>query len=394
MKKKILFVIPKLGIGGAEKSLIELLDRFNYNNYCVDLLLFQPEGELLKKVNKNVNLIYLSTKEQFIVQNIKKSYRNLIKTKEYTILLKKVIVSIVYRLFKRKINDSALFWRVFNSLFEKNDRGYDVAISYLQGISAYYTIDKVNAKKKILWMHTDYSQYNKNSYYDKKYNSKYDAVVTVSENAMKNFIHNHPDMSNKVKVIYNIVDTNNILKLANIPNELDKNTFKIVSVGRLHYAKGFDLVIPAISKLINDGINVKWYVIGEGPERSKLEKLIRKYNLNNTCYLLGSKENPYTYINSADLYLQSSRYEGYCITLTEAKILNKPIVTTDFFGAREQIEHMKTGLIVNCTVNDIYYGLRKLIIDKDLRNKIIRNVSELSIDNSNEITKVYELIEN
>lgn len=392
MPKKVLFIIPALGIGGAEKSLIELLRRFNYEKYEIDLLLFQQEGPLVDKVNKNVNLLYLPRNEQLIFMNLSKSFKSLIKLHKYNIIFKKALLSIIVRLFKNKVNNSAIFWKVFNNSFQKNPNSYDIAISYLQGTAAYYTIDKINAKKKILWMHTDFSQFNKKSRLDKNYNKKFDSVVTVSEMARKNFIKHHPEMAMRVFVVYNMIDKNKIIEMAKEPNEMSKNSFNIVSVGRLHYAKGFDLVIPVIRKIKSRGLNVKWYVIGEGPERRKLEYLIKKYNLNNDCYLLGTKKNPYTYINSADLYLQSSRYEGYCITLAEAKVLQKPIITTNFFGAKEQINHMINGLIVNCTVEDIYNGLVKLILDESIRKRFINNISIQN--NDNEINKVYKLIEN
>ena len=392
MKTNVLFVIPSLGVGGAEKSLVELLNQLNYDDYHVDLLLFRTTGIFTNQINKKVNIIKLDEIEELLMFNGKKSIKNLIKRKKYYFVFKKIIISIIFKIFGKFINDSSLFWSNFHKYFKINKKEYDVAIAYLQGICAYYTIDKTIAKKKILWMHTDYGKYSKNSKHDKNYNGKFQEVVTVSKSACNDFIEHHPKMEKHVHVIHNIIDTQSIIELSKEPNEINNDQINIVSVGRLHYAKGFDLVIPALKQLINDGFNIKWYVVGEGKERQNLNKIINENNLVDYCYLLGAKVNPYSYINSADIYLQSSRYEGYCITLAEARTLCKPIVSTDFLGANEQLKHLKTGLIVKCNTENIYHGLKKLIEDEVFRNTLIKNLAEESTENRNEILKVYDLI--
>jgi glycosyltransferase involved in cell wall biosynthesis len=144
----------------------------------------------------------------------------------------------------------------------------------------------------------------------------------------------------------------------------------------LHYAKGFDLVIPAIVRLKSEGFKFVWTIVGEGPQRNKLEKLISKYQLEDTVSLVGLQENPYPYIAESNLYLQSSRYEGFCITLSEALVLHKPILTTNFSGAKEQIIHGETGFIVEAKSNDIYNGLRILLSDRKLRDKYSENIQK------------------
>lgn len=392
MKKKILFIIPRLGIGGAEKSLIELLNKFDYNNYDVDLLMFLKEGPLLEEVNKNVKILELPRDEQLLIMNVKKSFRILMKSFRFNILAKKLFLSLIYRLIRKKINDSALFWKFNKKSFSVFPKKYDVAISYLQGISSYYGIDKVKAKKKILWMHTDYNEFSKNSKLDKIYCKKFDTVITVSEKAKETFVAHNPDMEGKVHVIYNLINRDKVIELSKLPNEIDQTKFNIVSVGRLHYSKGFDLVIPAIKKIVDEGYDVKWYVIGKGPEKKNLEKLIRNYRLSNNCFLLGEKQNPYTYINSSDIYLQSSRYEGYCITLAEARLLNKPIVTTDFAGAKEQIKHLETGFIVKCNSDDIYRGLKALITDNNIRKRFSKNLAKENTYENNQVLILYNLL--
>lgn len=393
LKKKVLFIIPSLGVGGAEKSLSELLNNFDHNKYDIHLLMFRPEGKFLKKIDKKVNIRHIDFEEKLLMTNGKKSIKELLKRKKYLLVLKKIRISIIYRLFRKQINESSLFWGNFSNYFKKNEIEYDVAIAYLQGICAYYTIDKINAKRKILWMHTDYDSYSKKSELDKNYNKKFQDIVTVSESARVNFVKYYPEMKEHVHVIYNMINKESILKLSKEPNEIDKRNLNIVSVGRLHYAKGFDLVIPAMSRLRNEGYKFKWFIIGEGPERKKLTKEIKKYNLVNTCILLGEKENPYKYMKSADIYLQPSRYEGYCITLAEAIVLGKPIITTNFFGAQEQVKDQFTGLIIEANEKEIYQSLSKLINDKSLRYELILNLKNEIKNNINQISKVYKLID-
>lgn len=157
---------------------------------------------------------------------------------------------------------------------------------------------------------------------------------------------------------------------------LEENVFKdsfsgitIVTVARLSIEKGQDMIPEITRKLLDDGLSIRWYCIGEGELRETIEDNIEKYNVNENVMLLGNKENPYPYINECDIYVQTSRSECYCTTVMEAKCLKKPIVITEVNGSSEQIENGKNGLIVKCNVEDIYLGIYKLISNKSDRDE-------------------------
>ena len=171
----------------------------------------------------------------------------------------------------------------------------------------------------------------------------------------------------------------------------NSNSIILISVGRLTNAKGYDMAIESCKKLVEKGYDIRWNIIGDGEERTNLEQRIKKNNLEDRFILLGIKENPYPYVRNADIYVQTSRFEGKSIAIDEAKILNKPILITNFSTAKDQISNGEDGLIVDMNVDSIVKGLEKLINDTDLRNKLTKNLSKEQLGTENEINKLYNL---
>ena len=167
---------------------------------------------------------------------------------------------------------------------------------------------------------------------------------------------------------------------------------KIVTVGRLSKEKGQDIAIKVLCKLRKDGYDVRWYCIGDGNYRNEYEILIEKYGLKDDFILLGAKSNPYPYMAKADIYVQTSRHEGYCLTLAEAKCLSKPIVTTNFIGAYEQIEDGHTGFIVGCNEEELYIKIKYLLDNKIEQDKLRENLSSNNFDTKEEIQKLFNYI--
>lgn len=393
MRKKILFVIPALGVGGAEKSLLELLEKWDYEKYEVDLLLLKREGVLKNSVPSSVNIVSLNAYEQLMLRNGFKSIVAMISEKHISIGLKKLFISVLFKILGKYYSDDFLIWKMMGKNLSNFEKKYDVVFSYLQGITAYYTIDKICAKKKVLWMHSAYGKYVKNIKFDRSYNERYDDIITVSESAREDLISYYPNKSENIHVILNSINVEKIKSLANEPILVEDDVVNIVSVGRLHYAKGFDLVIPAISRLKDEGYNIKWMIVGEGPERKRLRKIISKANLEDTIILIGEQKNPYPYIKAADIYIQPSRYEGYCITLAEAIVLERPIIASNFFGAKEQIIDQHTGLITTLSTSDIYGNLKKLVDNDELRNNLSSNIKNSFVSENKNIDKVYQIIQ-
>ena len=202
-----------------------------------------------------------------------------------------------------------------------------------------------------------------------------------------------PELKEKTEVFLNIISPKLILKQSEI-DEGFKDMYeglRILTVGRLSDVKGQTLCIEALKKLKDEGYNVKWYCVGDGISRKRYEKLVYDNNLMESFIFLGSKTNPYSFMKQCDIYVQSSLHEGYCITLAEAKCFGKPIVTTNFTGAKEQIVNRDTGIIVECNSEDLYKAIKEVIDNVELRNRISKNVTKTLADTSSEINKFLKL---
>ncbi|MEH7309215.1 glycosyltransferase [Neobacillus drentensis] len=255
---------------------------------------------------------------------------------------------------------------------------------------SYFILKKIKAKKKIQWIHFDVTKIGFNSQFAAKVYGHYDKVFVVSKEAKEKLVNMVPTIKDKTEVFSNIVSSKLIL------NQLKKgkgfkdtfNGLRILTVGRLTIEKGQDLGIKVLARLIDEGYNVKWYCVGEGNLRGNYQKLVGKYNLQETFIFLGSDPNPYPYIDQCDIYVQPSRHEGYCISLAEARCLGKPIVTTEFTGAREQIKNGETGIIVGVNEDEIYNAVVNLINNYDLRMKFSNNLVKEKFDSSIEVKKL------
>jgi glycosyltransferase involved in cell wall biosynthesis len=254
---------------------------------------------------------------------------------------------------------------------------YDIAISYAHWINPTIWVGVVPAKRHIQWVHCDpkahpewVNSFKKQMQRIKAKQLDIDAFICVSNAAKDNFISCFPEYVSKTHNLYNIVDNEQILRDSKVPQtDMLKETgiLRVVTVARLSFEKGVDIAIQVHSQLEKEGISFKWYVIGDGKERSALEALILANGLQGKFILLGHKDNPYPYIENADVFALFSREEGFGLVVTEAKILQRPIIITDFATAKEQIDSERNGLIVTQDVEVICQGMRKLILEKSLR---------------------------
>ncbi|MDR4216127.1 hypothetical protein COJ92_12155 [Priestia megaterium] len=200
----------------------------------------------------------------------------------------------------------------------------------------------------------------------------------------------YPNLKEKTTVFYNIIDERK-LETMTVKSEGFNDQFngtRILTVGRLTSQKGQDIIPRVLIKLKAEGINVRWYCLGDGENRSELQNLIKKHNLEEYFILLGIKNNPYPYVKECDIYVQLSRHEGYCITLAEARAFNKPIVTTDFVGAREQIEHGENGLITKFDEKELFSAIKVLIENVNLRYEFENNFKKENVNTTSEIKKL------
>lgn len=392
MKKNILFVINNLNCGGAEKALISLLETIDYEKYKVDLLLFKKEGIFLDKVPQSVNLLNEPDDYKYFDMSIKLAIRQCLIEGKFKVIINRILAGYIFKTENNRVICEQRVWKYISKTTRNLNKKYDIAIGYLEKNPIYFCVDKVNADKKIGFIHSDYDKLGMDSKIDEMYFEKLDNIVTVSESCERVLKRRFKKYEDKISYMYNIVSTKTIEKLSNESiEEFDKNKVNIVSVGRLSYPKGFDIAIDCAKLLDQNNYNFKWYVIGDGEDRQKLQNKINKENLQDKFILLGLKDNPYPYIKKATIYVQPSRFEGKSIAIDEAKILRKPIVVTNFSTAKDQILNEKNGLIVEINSEDLYIGIKKLINDKKLQDKFIDNLSKEKLGTEEEITKLYTL---
>ena len=276
------------------------------------------------------------------------------------------------------------------------DKEYDLAINFL-GISDVLG-QKVKAKKKLAWIHTDYTKLVPNKELDMDTYSKVDYVVTVSKDCENQLLSVYPMLEDKSLVVENILSEKFIKEQANekiIDDKFDINNdqIKLVSIGRFTDAKNFDNVPQICKYILEKGINVKWYIIGFGGDETLIKQKIKEFGMEQHVIILGKKENPYPYIKECDIYVQPSRYEGKAVAVREAQILNKPVVITNFETSKSQLTDGFDGVIVPMDNKGCAEGICNLIKDKKLQQKLIENTKITDYTNKQELEKIYALLE-
>ncbi|WP_338449833.1 glycosyltransferase [Niallia oryzisoli] len=396
MKKNLLFVMPSLSAGGGEKSLVNLLSQVDYNSYNVDLLLFHKNGIFLNLLPKQVNVIEPLGDYTTFKYPLNHAVRKFIKKNKFHLALGRLIFALKNRAIKDTSRAEQYTWKYQSRSINVLEKEYDAAIGYLEKSAIYFVVDKVKSKRKIGWIHTNYTNSGMDGYFDQPYFNQLNQIVTVSEECARSLNENFKGIDDKVKVIYNIVSPTLIHQLADNPIKdslsAGPNETSLITIARLSYEKGIDIAIRACEKLVNKGYKIKWHVLGEGNERDRLEEMIRKKGLEDHFILLGLRENPYPYVKMGDIYIQPSRYEGKSIAIDEAKILHKPIIVTNYETAKDQITNEINGLIVDMTEKGLSEGIERLIQKQDLKRSLINNLSNEQLGTENEINKLYEII--
>ncbi|WP_243525238.1 glycosyltransferase [Bacillus pseudomycoides] len=396
--KDILVASFDMEVGGVERSLISMLEGFDYKKYAVDLMLYRHQGDFMELVCNKVNLL----EEVPQYTTFRKSIGETLKDKEYGIGFSRILSKINTRfagkakgIVETGYYQMQLMWKYAIPFLPKLDKEYDVAISYLW--PHYFVADKVKAKKKIAWIHTDYSTIETDIEMDLKVWNKFDYIVAVSEACKNSFLKKYSVLKNKVIVMENITSPQFIRDMANeeidTPMLLD-NRFKVITVARLSHAKGIDNAVRALRILKDKGYeNIAWYVVGYGGDEIMIKNLIRDLKLENSFVLLGKQTNPYPYIKEADLYVQPSRYEGKAVTVGEAQILAKPVLITNYTTANSQVKNGVDGYITELSVEGIADGIEKLYRDATIRKQLANNCSNTDYSNKYELNKLYEIME-
>lgn len=393
MKKiKVLFMIHTLQIGGAERVFVNFINNMNKEKYDITVMTVVNTGAFRRELTEDVKY------ESIIDLNFFK--KNKVPSKKSGNLLNgtsilKSVLSKIYQFFWRHIDCERIYKK------RVNDK-YDVEIAFLEGISAKIIANSTNKKsKKIAWIHVDLlnerktEKFFKNHHEEKEVYNSFDKIVCVSNDVRKQFIRKFDYSPDKVIVRYNPIDESKILELSKETNLVcDKNHFTLCAIGRLSTQKAFDRIINCTYKLKQEGFIFDVWIIGVGAEEARLKKLADDYNLD--IKFLGYQENPYKYILQADLIVCSSIAEGFSSVISEAVILEKPIVTTECSGMKEILgENSEYGLICENSEESLYLGLRSLLANKDeydyYKNKVKMRKDFFSLSNS--VKKIEELID-
>ncbi len=398
MKKNILILMPSMFIGGAERSLIGLLDSIDYTKYDIDLFLNRHEGEFLNLIPEKVNLL----PQIDAYTNFDRPIKDVLFSKNFKYGIARLKAKVDMRKNVKLGNEHNVWSSLqfisnrLTPLLPNIDKEYDLAINFL-GIADVLG-QKVKAKKKLAWIHTDYTKLVPNKELDMDTYSKVDYVVTVSKDCENQFLSVYPMLKNKSLVVENILSEKFIKeksneKITDDKFEINNDQIKLVSIGRFTDAKNFDNVPQICKYILEKGIDVKWYIIGFGGDESLIKQKIKEFDMEQHVIILGKKENPYPYIKACDIYVQPSRYEGKAVAAREAQILNKPVVITDFETSKSQLTNEFDGIIVPMDNEGCAEGICNLIKDKELQQRLIENTKITDYTNKQELEKIYALLE-
>ena len=400
MKARIFIAMHYMEIGGAETALIGLLNALDPARVDVDLFLYDHRGEMMQFIPEWVNLLpqipKYSVLERPIVELVKRGFWGIAAGR----LWAKYISKVAYKRSGSKLENNGgldkmskctapLLPRINQSVT------YDLAISFLTPHRI--VAEKVKAKKKIAWIHTDYTRVWVDAEDELKVWQKYDYVASISGDVTNTFLQVFPSLAPKIVEIENTLSPTFVRKRAELQN-VDKEirhegTITLLSVGRFSDAKNYDNVPDICKRLINETkLNIKWYIIGYGGDEALIRKKIKEAGMEEHVILLGKRSNPYPYIKACDIYVQPSRYEGKSVTVREAQMLCKPVVVTNYPTAPSQIRSGVDGVIVPMDNEGCAHGLAEVICDKPLQERIIAHLKTHDYGNESEVEKIYTLI--
>lgn len=400
MKPRIFIAMHYMEIGGAETALVGLLNALDPARVDVDLFLYDHRGEMMQFIPEWVNLLpqipKYSVLERPIVELVKRGFWGIAAARLWAKWLSQ-------KAYKRSgstlENNGGLdkMSKCTTPLLPKINQSvtYDLAISFLTPHRI--VAEKVKAKKKIAWIHTDYTRVWVDAEDELKVWQKYDYVASISSDVTNTFLQVFPSLAPKIVEIENILSPTFVRKRAEL-EDTDKefrqtDNISLLSIGRYSEQKNYDNVPDICKHLINETkLNIKWYIIGYGGDEALIRQKIKEAGMEDHVILLGKRSNPYPYIKACDIYVQPSRYEGKSVTVREAQMLCKPVVVTNYPTAPSQIRSGIDGVIVPMDNEGCANGLAEVICDKPLQERIIAHLKTHDYGNESEVEKIYTLI--
>ena len=393
-KPRIFIAMHYMEIGGAETALVGLLNALDPARVDVDLFLYDHRGEMMQFIPEWVNLLpqipKYSVLERPIVELVKRGFWGIAAARMSAKLIGKLT------------NVPSFSMDVFTSLFTNKllpticpQKKYDLAISFLTPHT--YVKNKVVAKKKIAWIHTDYTIYPIAKNVERPIWRSYNYIASISNDVTRTFLQVFPTLAPKIMEIENILSPAFVRKRAEL-EDTDKefrqtDKISLLSIGRYSEQKNYDNVPDICKRLINKTkLNINWYIIGYGGDEALIRQKIKEAGMEEHVILLGKRSNPYPYIKACDIYVQPSRYEGKSVTVREAQMLCKPVVVTNYPTAPSQIRSGIDGVIVPMDKEGCANGLAEVICDKSLQERSIAHLKTHDYGNESEVEKIYKLI--
>ncbi len=401
--KKLLFVVNTLSTAGAENALVELLSRLDPAKYEINLYVLMNQGNLIDEVPGYVKLLNKNFDKCNVLDKIGKKHiiRHVLITmfKHGAIfkLLPYVVRELARMLKEGKFLKDKLLWQVMACGADRFTDNFDLAVAFHEGGSSYYVSRYVNAVRKVSFLHISYSDAGYCRSLDDGIYDAFERIFGVSYEVVTEFLKVYPELSSKVGVLHNLISIEKLLAKAGegagFNDEFDGT--RIITVGRLHKQKAYEISIAAARLLKDRGHKVRWYVLGEGEERSFLEREIKRLKVENEFLLMGNVENPYPYFKACDIYVHASKFEGKSIAIQEAQIFERPIITTNCNGNREQVVHEYDGLLCEIEPQQICECIERLINDKETAALYAKRAHEKIVallEKENDLNKLLSLV--
>lgn len=361
--KKILFVLNNMNIGGTEKAWLNLMDTISSKEYEVTLLLLEKTGGFLEFVPEWVQVQTLTDYERIkpeIMEPPLKIVKTCLKEKKIVRGLGIFMTHCWYKL----TDDRTSYYKFVLRGTERKEK-YDIAVAYAGPFDflTVYVLFYIKAVQKIQWIHFDVSKFEFHTKQSRRLYPLFDQIYVVSEEARRSLVKKIPGISDKTKTFLNQVSVSKCRELADLEPgfEDDFKGSRILTVGRLSVEKGQDIIPEVAARLVQRGYHFRWYLIGDGKLRTRLEEKCRECGVEERVILLGTQANPYPYLKQTNLYVQTSIHEGYCISLAEARAFNLPIISTECAGAHEQLDDLEDCIVVERTVDEITDAIMRLL---------------------------------
>ena len=396
MKKRLFIAIQYLEIGGAERSLIGLLNAIDYNRYEVDLFIYRHTGEFMNFIPKEINVLPEIKK----YTTLSRPMKEIIQEGYIDIAVGRIWAHYQAKQFQKKTQAKesiAIFQYVasYTTPFLpslKHLGEYDLAISFL--IPHNIVRDKVKAKQKWAWIHTDYSFVSLDSAHELPVWNAYDQIISISESVTQGFLSKFPSLKNKIRLMENILSEKFVREQAEEKIALpETNAIRLCTVARFSYPKAIDRAVHICKAIVDKGLNIVWYIVGYGGDEAMIRKQIQETGMEKHFILLGKQMNPYPFIKACDIYVQPSRYEGIAVTVREAQILGKPVVITNFPTASSQLTDGVDGIIVPNEIEQAAKGISDFIKDTNKQEEIIQYLQTHHYGNEEEVNQIYQALE-